>query len=206
MKSRIILIFLFVISLTGCKNNRVALIGDAYILNNLIDEKNDSNFVVSKMTSKNFYYYLDNDAISLENKKNISSVLKKRSKVILSFGIYDLIPLFDFSNKEIIYQKEQVENKIELIDYYVYSSFQLLDDILDSKTKVYVIKQYNPLMYNFDNIQDFISYIEKVNDILLSNSSKHSFSFVEIENYEKYLLDDFILDYSINGEINKNMQ
>ncbi len=206
MNSRILLIVMILLSLVGCKNDRTILLGDAYLLNNLIDCNSNSDFVFSKMTSQNFYYYLDKDALSLESNKRVSSLIKRANKIVLSFGIYDLIPLFDFSKKEITYNKDQIENKLELMDYYIYSSFQILNDLIDTRDKVYILKQYNPLVYNFDNLYEFEGYIVRVNDILFEYASKNEFSFIEIDTYDQYLLDDFILDVSINEEIRKKIQ
>ena len=206
MNSRIFLIVMILLSLVGCKNDRTIFLGDAYLLNNLIDCNSNSDFVFSKMTSQNFYYYLDKDALSLESNKRVSSLIKRANKIVLSFGIYDLIPLFDFSKKEITYNKDQIENKLELMDYYVYSSFQILNELVDTRDKVYILKQYNPLVYNFDNLYEFEGYIVRVNDILFEYASKNEFSFIEIDTYDQYLLDDFILDVSINEEIRKKIQ
>lgn len=206
MNSRILLIVMILLSLVGCKNDRTIFLGDAYLLNNLIDCNSNSDFVFSKMTSQNFYYYLDKDALSLESNKRVSSLIKRANKIVLSFGIYDLIPLFDFSKKEITYNKDQIENKLELMDYYIYSSFQILNELVDTRDKVYILKQYNPLVYNFDNLYEFEGYIDRVNDILFEYSSKNEFSFIEIDTYDQYLLDDFILDVSINEEIRKKIQ
>lgn len=200
MKSRFFVLFLFLSSFTGCYSPKLALIGDAYILKVLGEENSSSDFVFSKTSSQNIYYCLDKNAISLSNNKSINSIIKKSNTLVLSFGIYDIIPYFDFSRTQIVYQETQIERKLEIMDYYIYQSFELINDLIESKN-VYVLKQYNPLIGNFDNKESFDRYIDEVNNLLIKHSNTFNYSFIQVENFNDYLIDDFVINQSIKKEI-----
>lgn len=205
MKIKLFLIFFLLLSFIGCKSHSITLIGDSFLLNNIEKSYTNSEFLFSKTTSKNIYYCLDKNAVSIENKYKINELIKKSSKLVISYGIFDILPLFDFSNKQISFEEEQVKEKMEIIDYYIYQSFQIVNELIDSK-KVYIIKQYNPLTNDFSNINELEKCLNQLNDILLEYSRLYNFNFIEIDGYKDLLLDDFILDSSIGDEINKKMQ
>ena len=196
MKLKLLFIFALLYSIVGCRNNYVALIGHDYILNCFIDGNTNSDFLTSKMYTRNLYYYLDKNASSISANTNINEVIRKSDKVILSFGIYDLVPLFDFSKNEIKYNEELISQKLELIDYYVYNSFSIINELINSK-RVFVIKQYNPLISEFINKNSFEDYIKQLNDILIYYCNVYEFNFLELNDFNSYLIDDFVLKESI---------
>ena len=200
MKTKIILIIVLLLSLSSCNTNKMLVIGDNYVLS-LIDNCS-SSFMFNKLTSQKLYYLLDKNASSLIDSSNINDELKKSKKVILSIGIFDIFPCFDFSNEEITINNNQINNKLELLDYYIYHSFSLIDERISKKTTVYVLEQINPLINDFTNINVFEEYIYKVNTILLSYCNDYGFIFVNLDECESYLIDDFVLTTNYKDILN----
>ena len=127
MKTKLLLILMLLISFLGCsKKNELVLIGDSFVLSNL--DEGESSFVINKMTSQNLYYFLDKNAVSTTYDIDIESLLKNSNKIIFSFGIYDILPYFDFSKDNNSYNKTLLDNKIELFDYYSFRIFELLNE------------------------------------------------------------------------------
>ena len=198
MKIKLLLVLTFLFSCLGCSREKeLVLIGDSFVLSNL--DGGESSFVINKMTSQNLYYFLDKNAVSMTNDIDINSLIKKSNKIIFSFGIYDIIPYFDFTKDVDSYNKTLLDNKIELFDYYSYRIFEFLNE--HNKTnKFYFVKQVDPLIGN-SNKKEVNYYLEKVNNILYKYSLNYSMNFIDIGNVSSYLIDDFVFDKQIKNII-----
>lgn len=191
MKNKLICLLIFTLLFNvSCSNKKTLLIGENYVLNHL--ENDDNAFLFNKITFQKLDSLLENNAISLSSKKSIVDSIKKANNIILSCGIYDVILLFDFSSSKLKYNEERIDQKLELIDYYIYNSFQIIDENINGK-EVFVLEQVNPLITNFINIEKFEETIQKVNALLSSYSYDFGFNFIDLENEKIYVSEDFNL-------------
>ena len=202
MKIRFFLIFLFVLGITSCKNDSICLVGDHFVLS--LIEKGDTAFLFNKLTSQKLFYLLDKDATALSSNKTISSSIKNSNKIVMSVGLFDIIPCFDFSSKSILVNKDLLKNKLELFDYYIYHSFSLINEI-NKNNQVYIFQQINPLVDSFSNLEVFTDALDSLNTILFTYSKENNFEFVTLDNYSFYLNDDFSFSSSYSKFINDKL-
>lgn len=177
------LIFFFV----SCTNN--LYIGDSYVLKELIKETSTS-FIFNKMTSRDLYYLLDKNGKNIDENKYVIDCIKESKDLFLSIGIFDIIHCFDFSTSPSRYDTEILKKKLEMVDYYLENSFELIKE-KKKDNRVYIIEQFNPLINNRD--LGFNNYITRLNEILVEKSNQYNFFYLSSKGVEKYLLDDFVL-------------
>lgn len=193
MKKVIKILICFVLFYSySCSSDYNIFLGDYFVFNGETNKIENHEFLLNKCTYEKLYQILDKDACSFESKKSIISLMKKSNKIIVSCGINDLLPLFVFNNEVIEYSESKIIKRLELLDYYVYQTFSLIEEY-SKNNEVYVLKQFNPLVSEFTNINILEKYIYETNQIIKEKVELFDFNFVELESIEKYLLDDFIL-------------
>lgn len=188
---KILICFLLFFGYSCSSSNNICL-GDYFIFNGESNINENHNFLFNKCTYEKLYQILDKDACSIESKKPISSLMRKSDKIIVSCGINDLLPLFVFNDEVIEYSESKINKRLELLDYYVYQTFSLIEEY-SKNSEVFIFKQFNPLVSGFTNIDILEKYIYETNQIIEEKAGLFGFKFVELVSIEEYLLDDFVL-------------
>jgi hypothetical protein len=179
---------------SSCKNTiQVSLLGDSFIFSQSCINRFNSSFVFNRTTSKKIYYLLDKKAVSIDENCSIISLIKKSKKILVSYGVYDVINMFDFSDSRNI-NINVIENKLELFDYYSCHIFEILEE--EALGEIYIIEQINPFINENKDNEQFNDCLNIVNQILKEYSSVCNFNFIELNNYKEYLVDDFVLSES----------
>lgn len=203
---KILLVLFTCFACVGCNKNKLLLLGDYFILSDIFKDKTkEDGFIQNKMSYKKLYFLLDEDGKSIQKKISINKSLNQASEIVISLGIYDLIQLFDFSDKDIKYDTNQINDKLEVVDYYLYNSFYLIKE--KTRAKVYVLEQINPLIGRFNNINDYLSYLYLLNTTINDYCDEFGFKFVGLGDVSNYLFDDFSINEKgikyIEGKINE---
>lgn len=192
------LLLILLLSNFGCASKKTLLIGDYYVLSKI---DGNINYTFNKMTTQKLYYMLENNAADLNNKEKINKSIRKSKDIILSFGIYDLIVMFDFSQSDVQLSESKIEQKFQLMDYYLYNSFSLIKESKKTNS-VYVLQQINPLIRKCEELD---IYISRLNHMLLDFSNKFEFIFVQLSELSSYLIDDFLLSENSACYINQSI-
>lgn len=144
-----------------------SLLGDYLIDNNLISEVN-TNYVSSSIDSSMLLEMIVKDAYSGSD-SGLVSLIKDSKYITISVGMNDVIKYirFDSDNKEVIYDKEYIRRKLEIMKQ---NYLEIVEEIkeLNEGVSVYLVGYYSPFEYGkdvFDLLNDSVKEVSELSGV-----------------------------------------
>lgn len=138
-----------------------------YVGEKLVKEKEVNNvntsYLKNNMTSKKLLEMIEKDIYSLEE-TSLVDLIKKSKYITITLGLNDVINQikYDTNKQELIYDKEIIENKIEVFKHNYY---QIVEEIKDLNDEVNVVLVGNYKIYNnFEVSNQLNEAIKQVSD------------------------------------------
>lgn len=144
-----------------------SLLGDYFTSNNMVRNV-DTSYTSSNVTSSLLLEMITKDSYSGEG-DGLVSLIEQSKYITISVGMNDIIQYirFDSNEQKIIYDKEFIKRKLEIMKQNYY---EIVDEILDinDKVAVYLVGYYCP----FDWVSE--DYKDSVNEVfvMLNDSIK----------------------------------
>lgn len=130
-----------------------SLVGEFLLNENKVNEVN-AGYLKNNMTSKKMLEMIENETYKKDS-KDLETLIKKSKYISITLGINDIINniKYDSNNKKIIYDKEIINNKIEIFKHNYYKIVEEIKDINKDATillvgsyKVYGDDELNVLL------------------------------------------------------------
>lgn len=180
--------------LTACKSEKVSLfIGESISVkdSNYIDLfKNELNitlnndFASSIFYQKSFYNQLEKDAINLTSNNRINSLLKNTDLIIYNIGNYELQRLITYDEYSVYYNQEELNNGLELFEYYLY---HCLDILTDYTKNIIVIPLYCSVFLEENCKSIYLKLMNSFNEIIYKLTQEFSTYYVEIDKMSRFV-------------------
>ena len=157
------------------------LLGDYLVDNKLVENVNYS-YSSSGIDSSKLLEMINKDAY-LSNGDNLIKQIENSKYITISVGMNDILQYirFDSNNKEIIYDKEFIKRKLEVMKQNYYESVEEIKNIND-EVSVYLIGYYCPFATEED---DFSEVFNMLNDSIRQVSELMSVNYVDISSVNK---------------------
>lgn len=161
-----------------------SLLGD-YLVNDKMVSNVDDNYVFAGMDSELLLEMISKEAYGVEE-KGIVNLIENSKYITISVGMNDIIDYirFDSSKQKVIYDKEYIKRKLEIMKQNYYEIVDAIKDINES-SKVYLMSYYYPYYWVdeeyredacevFKMLNDSIKEVSKVSDVYYVDISEVS--------------------------------
>lgn len=162
-----------------------SLLGEYFVSNNLVSKVNDS-YTKSSITSEMLLEMINKDAYN-ENSEGLLSLIKDSKYVTISVGMNDILQYlrFDSNRQELIYDKEIVDRKLEIMKQ---NYCEIIEEIknINENINVYLVSYYYPFEWvNEDNKIEVNEVFNKLNSSIKEVSEVTNVHYVDISEVSK---------------------
>lgn len=201
------------------ENNKIVsfseLLGKYFVEKNEIENVN-RNYVSSSVNSEELLEMISKDSYSGKD-NGLNSQIKNSKYITISVGMNDILEYirFDSNNQKIVYDKEFIKRKLEILKQNYYEIIEQVKEI-NSDAEVYLVGYYFPFMWVdeenkesvnevFKLLNDSIKDISEVSDVYyvdISEVSKEEYMFSKYQIYLNELGHEYVFSLIKNNYFN----
>lgn len=158
-------------------NSFTSLLSNYFLENGHVSEVN-KGYLKNNMNSKTLLEMIEKDSYKIDN-SSLVKLIKKSKYITITLGINDVINQikYDSNNNKLIYDKEIVENKI---DIFKHNYHQILEEIknLNNDAKVLLVGCYN--IYGDEELSTRLN--NAIKEVSLNNGY-----YVDVSDLDRYV-------------------
>lgn len=177
------------------------LLGDYFVSNHLVENVN-TDYASSRVDSSLLLEMINKDAYNGSD-FGLVSLIESSKYITISVGMNDIIDYirFDSNNQKIIYDKEFIKRKLEIMKQNYY---EIIDEIesLNDKASVYLVGYYNPFSWVDEGNKGQVNEVFKLlNDSIKEVSELMGVIYVDISDVgvNKYIVNETEIYLNQNG-------
>lgn len=162
-----------------------SLLGDYFVNDKLVNSVDD-NYVSSSVDSELLLAMICKDAYS-GNDEGLVNSIKNSKYITISVGMNDIIDYirFDSNNQKIVYDKEYIKRKLEIMKQNYYEIVEEIKEI-NADSSVYLMGYYSPFSWvNEENKKEVNEVFEMLNDSIKEVSEVTDVYYVDISEVSK---------------------
>jgi len=158
-----------------------SLLGDYFVSKEMVSNIN-SNYTSSSVTSSLLLEMINKDSYNGED-EGLVSLISKSKYITISVGMNDILQYvrFDSNNKEMIYDEDVIERKLEIMKQNYY---EIVDEIqnINDQVSIYLVGYYCP--FGGDN-EESNKVFNLLNDSIRDVSELMNVNYVDISDVGK---------------------
>ena len=161
------------------------MLGDYLVKSDLVSSVNNS-YTSSSINSELLLEMICKDAYS-GNDTGLVSVIKDSKYITISVGMNDILQYlrFDSNKQEIVYDKEYIKRKLEIMKQNYYEIVENIKEI-NADVSIYLMSYYCPFTWvNEDNIDSVKEVFDLLNDSIKEVSELMDVYYVDISEVSK---------------------